>query len=202
MIRIISGKTGAGKTLLAVYFMFLATYEKGIENYRKCCKEINKLNEDGFKLSYPKQMHTTYFNGNVCFKPMGRIKKTAYTFDPWLLGLPSLEHNTHLFFPYGDITIDEAQSFFNSRMSMLFPAYVSRFFELHRQFDLNITLIAQRAGLIDINIREIAQELYYVEDLEKEEDSLGNLIKATWTVRKFTNNADLEHYYHLSYLIL
>ena len=174
--------------------MFLATYEEGYNNYLNCCKAIQELNEAGFNFKYPIQKHTTYFNGNVHFRPIGLKAKDTYTFNPWLLGLPSLEHDTHLFLPYGQITIDEAQTFFNSRMSMLFPAYVSRFFELHRQFDLNITLIAQRAGLIDLNIREIAQELLYVEDLDLEEDSLGNLVKATWKIRKFTDNSDLEHY--------
>lgn len=121
-------------------------------------------------------------------------KKAPYNFSPWLLGLPSQEHDTHLFFPYGKIYIDEAQVYFNSRMSSSFPAYVSRFFELHRQFDLDITLIAQRAGLIDINIRELAEELFYVEDSEREEDILGNLVHVTWKIRRFTDNADLEHY--------
>ena len=141
MIKIISGKTGKGKTLLSVYFMFLDTIVNGYDNYKKTCKKIEELNQSGFNFKYPEQKHTTYFNGYAEFRPFGSKRKSTYLFSPWMLGLPSQEHDTHLFLPYGNIYIDEAQTFFNSRMSMLFPAYVSRYFELHRQFDLNITLI-------------------------------------------------------------
>lgn len=194
MIRIISGIIGAGKTLLANYFMYLDTCLNGYDNYIKSCKKIEEYNSAGFNYKYPVQKHTTYFNGNVHFRPMGKVAKDVYIFNPWRLALPSLERDTHLFLPYGKIYIDEAQTYYNSRLSMYFPAAVSRFFELSRQFDLEITLIAQRAGLIDLNIREIAEELLYIKKLDKEEDCLGNLVKATWTIQKFTNNADLEHY--------
>ena len=194
MIRIISGKTGAGKTLYAVYLMYLATCVNGYDNYLKSCKEIEKLNKNGFKFSYPQEKHVTYFNGEARLSPLGRVVKHPYVFNPWLLGLPTSDNDVSLFFPGSKIFIDEAQRYYNSRLSYLFPDYVSRFYELHRHWGLDITLIAQRAGLIDLNIREIAQELIYIENLDTEEDELGNLVKATWTLRKFTNNADLEHY--------
>lgn len=194
MIRIISGNPGKGKTLLAIYFMFLDTCVNGYDNYIKSCKEIAKLNSNGFHFSYPQEKHVTYFNGEARLAPLGRVVKHPYIFNPWRMGVPTGENDVSLFFPGSKIYIDEAQRYYNSRLSYCFPDFVSRFYELHRHWKLDITLIAQRAGLIDLNIREIAQEFLYVEDLDVEEDSLGNLIKATWAVRKFTNNADLEHY--------
>lgn len=194
MIRIISGIPGSGKTLLAVHFMYLDTCVNGYENYIKSCKEIEKLNCNGFKFDYPKQHHTTYFNGQVRFCPSCRPVKSPYLFNPWDLGLPGTGKDVCLFFPGAKIYIDEAQRFYNSRKSNLFPNFVSRFYELHRHWGLDITLIAQRCGLIDLNIREIATEFLHIEKLEKEEDSLGNLKRAIWHVRKFENNSDLEHY--------
>ena len=194
MIRIISGITGAGKSLFAVYLMYLDTCVNGYDNYLKSCREIENLRHNGFSLSYPKQKHITYFNGQVRFSPYCRPVKTAYSFNPWEMGLPVANKKTRLFFPCAKIYIDEAQRFYNSRLSYCFPDFVSRFFELHRHWDLDITLIAQRSGLIDINIREISTEFLHIEKLEREEDSLGNLKKTIWHIKKFTNNADLEHY--------
>lgn len=77
MIRVISGKTGKGKTLLAVYFMFLDTIVNGSENYKKACEAIEELNKSGFNYRYPISKHTTYFNGNVVFTPFGSEKKSA-----------------------------------------------------------------------------------------------------------------------------
>lgn len=194
MIRIISGITGAGKTLLAVYFMYLDTCVNGYDNYLKSCKEIEKLNKNGFNFDYPKEKHVTYYNGQVRFNPPCMKVKSPYIFDPWELGLPGVGKEVCLFFPYSKIYIDEAQRFYNSRLSYYFPSFVSRFYEMHRHYGLDITLIAQRPGLIDLNIREIATEFIFVESLEKEEDCFGNLKKATWHIRKFFKNSDLEHY--------
>lgn len=194
MIRIISGNPGAGKTLLAMHFMSIDTSINGYDNYLKSCNQIKTFNDCGYAFDYPKQKHVTYFNGQARISVMGKPVKNPYSFNPWKMALPTRKNDVHLFFPCSKIYIDEAQRFYNSRLFQKFPTAVSRFFELHRQWDLDITLIAQRAGLIDLNIRELAEELIYVEDLNTEVGTLGNLIKATWRVRKFTNNADLEHY--------
>ena len=194
MISIISGKPGAGKTLFAVYKMMVDTSFNGYENYLQSCKEIKELNDNGYKFNYPTQKHVTYFNGQARFTPLGYPNKSPYIFNPWELGLPSQDKEPTIFFPGAKIYIDEAQRFYNSRMSYCFPDYVSRFYELHRHYGLDITLIAQRAGLIDLNIRELAEQLYYIKDLRLVKDSLGNLLQATWTIQEFTNNADLEAY--------
>lgn len=194
MISIITGKPGSGKTLFAVYLMYLDTILNGYDHYLKSCKEIEELNKNGYNFNYPKQKHVTYFNGQARFSPNGHLPKTTYMLDPWELGLPSQDRDVQLVFPFSKIYIDEAQRYYNSRLSYLFPDFVSRFFELHRHYGLDITLIAQRGGLIDLNIRELAEKLYYIEDLKLVKDSLGNMVSATWIIREFGSNADLEKY--------
>ncbi len=194
MIRIISGIIGAGKTLLAMYYMFLETSVKGYENYLKSCNLIKKLNDEGFNFSYPKEKHVTYFNSYARIAPMCRPVKHVYSFNPWLMGLPVPGKDVSIFFPGSKIFIDEAQRFYNSRMSYYFPDHVSRFFELSRQWDLDITLIVQRAKLVDLNIRDIAQELIFVEDLNLVVDDLGQMRSATWKIRKFSSCQELDHY--------
>lgn len=194
MISIITGKPGAGKTLFAVFKMLEDTIKDGYDNYITSCKEIEELNKNGYKFNYPKQKHVTYFNGQARFSPQGYSVKSPYILNPWELGLPSQDRDVQLVFPFSKIYIDEAQRYYNSRLSYLFPDFVSRFFELHRHYGLDITLIAQRGGLIDLNIRELAEKLYYIEDLKLIKDSLGNMISATWIIREFTSNAELEKY--------
>lgn len=194
MIRIVSGKPGKGKTLFLTYLMYLSASVNGYENYLKSCKRIKFFNEHGYKFSYPLQKHVTYFNGQARIAPMGRPVKNIFTFNPWEMALPTKENDVALFFPYSDIFVDEGQRYYNSRLFQKFPAAVSRFYELHRHYGLNITIACQRPGLIDLNIRELAEELIYIEDLDTIVDELGNLIKATWHIRKFTNNAEMEKY--------
>lgn len=194
MIRIISGKPGKGKTLYAIYLMMLSSAVNGYKRYLKSCKEIQYLNSCGYNFSYPQQKHVTYFNGQARISMSGRPVKNIYTFNPWKLALPTRTNDVQLFFPYSDLFIDEAQRFYNSRLYQKFPQCVSRLYELHRQWGLTITLICQRPGLIDLNIRQLAEELIWIEDVELIEGSSGNLLKATWKLRKFTSNADLERY--------
>ena len=194
MITVISALPGFGKTLLFSYLMAQKTCVEGYDLYRNSCKFIEKYNNNGFKFSYPKQKHVTYFNGHARISVMGRPVKIPYVLNPWYLGLPTKESEVDLVFPGSVLFIDEAQRYYNSRMSYYFPDYVSRFYEMHRHYRLTIYLIAQRAGLIDKNIRSIAQEFIYIDRLEKEEDSLGNLIQAKWYIHRFNCYSDLEKY--------
>ena len=177
-----------------MHLMGQKTCVEGYARYRECCKKVDKLNANGFKLSYPKQKHVTYFNGQARLSVMGRPVKVPYILNPWYLGLPTKDSEVDLVLPGSQIFIDEAQRYYNSRMYSYFPDYVSRFYEMHRQYGLDIYLIAQRAGLIDKNIRNIAQQFIYIDSLEKEEDALGNLVKVTWHVHKFNCYGDLEKY--------
>lgn len=63
---------------------------------------------------------------------------------------------THLIPPFTTIGITEGQKYFNSRMSMYFPDWQSRFYEQHGHNYIDIFIDVQRPNLIDINIRELA----------------------------------------------
>ena len=72
---------------------------------------------------------------------------------------------THLNYPYEVIGIQEAQKYLNSRKSKNFPDWQSRWYEQHRHNNLDILMDVQRPGLVDVNIRELAQFID-IQDME------------------------------------
>ena len=89
--------------------------------------------------------------------------------------------------------ITEAQKYLNSRMSMYFPEWQSRWYEQHGHFDLDIYLDTQRPMLIDVNIRELAQFIEIVK-LDLKYDDYGKVKSLTWTIRKIDNSSLFDRY--------
>lgn len=77
--------------------------------------------------------------------------------NPFRLGFANDFVQTHFNLPFECIFITEAQKYLNSRMSMYFPDWQSRWYEQHGHNDLDIWLDTQRPMLIDVNIRELSQ---------------------------------------------
>ena len=109
-------------------------------------------------------------------------------------GLPDPEHPTK-FIPYGSVLFFmEAQSFLDARKFKEFRASVSRAYELHRHWGLTIFLDAQRATLIDLNVRGISANILEVQSLKQKRTSSGILEKCIWTVKVFFGSEAYESY--------
>lgn len=102
--------------------------------------------------------------------------------------------------PYSSVHFDEAQKYYDSRKSATFPDYVSRLYEAHAHYHLNITMACQRSGLIDLNIRALAR---YIEVLglkhkfsryEKHAAHKTWIVKSTWICREFEDYYETEAY--------
>ena len=193
MIRIFCGKPGAGKTSLMTYFKVLTMSELRFQLLQDSISEILKYNANGYSFSFPTE-HVTY--SNYWTRSVGKFIEQFddYELDGTEFGLPDPEHPTRFIPPFSQVFFMEAQSCLNSRASMSFRESVSRAYELHRHWSLDIYLDCQRATLIDLNVRELCGELIEVQSMTTETDRIGCIIKCSWKVRVFSDSASYESY--------
>lgn len=188
MITMIYAPPGFGKTALATHF--------GLERMRgplaradikACDKILEPLNNNGFKLSLrPNTKHLTFADYPI----IGNRKatRTSWEIDGYYLGLPNATHPTMFLPPHALIILDESQKYYDSRKSNYLSDFVSRFFELHRHYDLEIIITVQRPGLIDLNIRELSQRVIEVLGMDHKYEH-GLLRRTIWHCREYDNVA-------------
>lgn len=193
MIVILSGPPGAGKTSLLAY---LCTYHMAWTAFEDCQKTnsmIQLFNSAGYNFSYVPD-HCCASNFACVVSERFCIDYISYDIDGTDFGLYDPEHNTKFIPPGFYLFFHESQAFLNSRKSQNFRDSVSRAFELHRHWGLNIYLDCQRETLIDLNVRELAAQVIECQEFEIKEDDVGQIIKCIWHTRVFDNNSIYEQY--------
>lgn len=153
--------------------------------------EIVNKNRNGFKLTIPS--HTVSSNYDIKFRKYGYSPRHNRQINPFRLGFKNEFVKTHFNIPYEVIGITEAQKYLNSRMSMYFPEWQSRWYEQHGHNNLDIFLDTQRPMLIDVNIRELAQFIEIIK-LKIYYDDFGKVNKLKWTIRRIDNSSLFERY--------
>ena len=113
--------------------------------------------------------------------------------NPYRLGFANPFVKTHFNLPYEVICITEAQKYLNSRMSMYFPDWQSRWYEQHGHNNLDIYLDTQRPMLIDVNIRELSQFIEVMK-LDVEYNDYGQPRRLTWHIRCIDNSSLYDRY--------
>lgn len=192
MITIIFGGVGVGKTKLLTKFACDKMVFSAREDIAKLRKEINILNFGGFNLSF-NEKHLVFADYEIIAKDMGVIPRKSHYVSGFYVGLPNSQHKTLFLPPYSSVFFSEGQKYFNSRMSVYFSDFVSRFYETHRHYGVNIFIDCQRPKLIDLNIRELAEE--FIEVLStKDYYKKGVIVKSTWECRVFNSNQSVEKY--------
>ena len=189
MITIIFGKPGVGKTALMTSFAVNNLFN-GKAHWKQCLNKINMLNIGGFKLKAPIQKHMVF--ADYCIRTR---KYRNYDIDGYRIGMFDESYYTMFLPPFSHIYLDEAQKYFDSRKSSLMSDRVSRFFEMHRHNNYDITLVCQRLGLIDLNVRQNAECIYLIESFKVKKDDYGRIVKCLWICRHFVSNAEAEKYY-------
>ena len=96
--------------------------------------------------------------------------------------------------PSARIYLSEAQRYYNARRSKDLPDWVSRFYEEHGHFDLNIMLDVQRPGLIDVNIRELVECFIEVRGMTNKYDESGNIVCSIFHLRVFSDWKFVDKY--------
>lgn len=188
-IKIVCAKPGIGKTAYVSAKVNEAAYD--YDTIEKMQEEIRSLNLAGAKLPFPKQ--PVFANYDLNFSKFRHKDQKCYHINPYRLGFKE-SHVETLFIPrYATIAITEAQKYFDARLSAKFQSWRSRWFEAHRHFNLTIYMDVQRADLIDLNIRRLA-EIIEIQKMEVIKDEYGNVLKIRWYTRHFENSAFYDDY--------
>lgn len=187
----IFGNTGTGKTSLMVHLLNLSNFD--IQRFNNCINELQNIVED-FNVDFVKIPKTHCFsNLDISFFKFGFSRQKNNFINPYRIGFKNSYVDVQPLPPYAMVGIDEAQEFFNSRMSIFYPSWQSRFYEKHRHFNLDFILVCQRADLIDINIRTLCSFIE-VQSLKIKKDKNDRVKKLVWKVRFIENNKAYERY--------
>lgn len=189
MITIIFGPPGAGKTSLMTHLGVLEAFNQVRTSAMQ--EEIASKNSSGFKLSVPE--HCLAANYDLLAQKFGFSPLPARRINPYRLGFKNKFVKTHFVLPHECILIMEAQRYFNSRKSMYYPEWQSRFFEQHRHNNLDFYMDTQRPMLIDVNIRELARFIEIVK-MSVKYDHFGNVCAVSWLVREIANSSLFDRY--------
>lgn len=189
MITIIFAPPRTGKTCFMTHCLNQLAFDR--ERNRSMASEIIRKNSRGFELSIPK--HCVSSNYDISFRKFGYRTRHSRVINPYRLGFANEFVETHFNLPFEAIGITEAQKYLNSRMSMYFPEWQSRWYEQHGHNNLDIFLDTQRPMLIDVNIRELAQFVEIVK-LKLYYDGFGKVCKLKWTIRRIANSSLFERY--------
>ncbi len=190
MITIITGIPGAGKTS---YMAKLAVdcILNCRADYLACKREFNTLNDTGCKLDLPPQKHLVYCDTSITY---GR-RYSSYDIDGFCIGVASPLFTTSRFIPpYSSIFLDEAQRYYDSRMSKYLREEVYRWYQLHRHGDYNVYMACQRLGNIDINLRAIAERFLVMDKVDVRSNEFGVVSRVTWNYHEFTSGDIAEKY--------
>lgn len=190
MITIIFAPPRTGKTCFMTHLLNQQAFNR--ERNRKMANEIMQKKVNGFKkLTIPK--HCISANYEIIFKKFRYSPRFSRIINPYRLGFENKFVKTHFNLPYECIGITEAQKYLNSRMSIYFPEWQSRWYEQHGHDNLDIYLDTQRPMLIDVNIRELAQFIEIVK-LKVCQNKFGKVEKLKWTIRKIENSSLFDRY--------
>lgn len=193
MIIIITGKPRVGKTALNTYFLQRSLKAVGRLRLKRCREVIRSFNT-GRKndLTAPDKI-PMYTNYEVQCNAGYQTFYAPYWVNPFYLGFPNNRMQTQYILPYGELHITEGQKYWDSRESMTLPEHVSRWFEMHGHYGLDIFIDVQRGKLIDLNIRGLAKFID-VQKMIHERDVYGRILSTTWICREFANSQDYDTY--------
>lgn len=194
MITIIFGAPGAGKSSLNTYFLKTTYEQRGRELLKESIRRIQEINErKGTDYSLP-TAPPIYADYTVSLHVGYEKYYSPYYINGFYFGLPNENMATQFVPPNSAIFLSEVQRYFNSRKSQNFPDWVSRAFEMHRHFGLDITMDLQRPALVDLNIRELCKRFIEVREMRHRYDVMGQIRETTFFCREFENWLAVEQY--------
>ena len=158
MITIIFGAPGTGKTSLNTHFLQTEYKTHGRALLAQTQKRIDEINKTRVKPLALPDKPPIFANYKASFKIGYEKTFEPYYINPFYLGLVNENMPTQYLPPNSKVFISEAQRYYNSRKSSTLPDWVSRLYEMHRHYGMEIFLDVQRANLIDLNIKEICNE--------------------------------------------
>lgn len=195
MITIIFGPPGVGKTALMTYFALRYLEPVQARDDVLSSREIvSALNAGGYNFTEPAR-HFVYSDYRITYRAYNCAPRESFLVNGFRIGLPNSQHEITLVPPGSRIFLSEGQRYFNSRMSSSLGDFVSRYYEMHRHYGLEIYIDVQRAQLIDANLREITARFIEVISL-KHKYRRGEIHSSVWDVKEFESAYELEQYFN------
>lgn len=195
MITIVFGKPGAGKTAFLVQdaLKYLNFGAEGRKLFARAERKVAELRDNGGEYTLPK-VPPVYSNFPITCNAGSNAEARSLYIDGFHMGFDNNYVKVMHLYPGARVYLSEAQRYYNSRRSKDLPDWVSRFYEEHRHFGLNIMLDVQRPGLIDINIRELCGEIIEILGMTHKKDKIGVIRSSTWRIRVFEDWKNVEAY--------
>lgn len=194
MITIIYGPPGAGKGALQTYLIEKLYNEKGYEIWQRSCEEIDNYNFlHKRNLTKPKKV-PIFSDFEVSFKVDYEKFYSTYFLNGFYFGLENEKLPVMFVPPCSQVFLSEVQRYYDSRKSYSLPDFVSRNYEMHRHFFIDLTLDLQRLSLLDLNIKDLATRVIYIKKLDIIKDFLDNVIALVWHCREFECAKDADAY--------
>ena len=191
MITIIFAPPRTGKTCLMTHLACEQAFNR--ERNRSMVREIMVKQQNGFSEIKTIPIHCVSSNYDMVFKKYRYSNRYNRKINPYRLGFDNDYVKTHFNLPYEVICITEAQKYLNSRMSMYFPDWQSRWYEQHGHDDIDIYIATQRPMLIDVNVRELSSFIEIVK-LTIHYDKYKRIKGMTWLIRRIENSSLFDRY--------
>lgn len=190
----IFGEPGVGKSALETSFIKNIYFEKGNDIMRACCERIFEINQKyDYELTLPYKV-PIFTDYRVKFLVDYEKYYETYFANGFYFGLPHDEVLPTIYVPpYSVVGLSEVQRYYDSRKKGL-PSWVSRTFEMHRHFGLEIYFDLQRFFLLDKNIRDNCTCFLEVKEMNHKYNAFGGIVSTEWTCHKWENNVDVEKY--------
>lgn len=193
MIHIIFGSPGKGKSSKQVHFAKDLYLTRGRELLHSCAARVKAFNADGYDLPLPDRV-PLFSDFPMRFKVGYEKYFSPYFMNGYYLGLPNDTQPVMTVLPGSVVFLSEGQRYYYSRKANSFPDFVSRFYEMHRHYGLEIYIDVQRPILIDANIRELCEHFIEIVELEHERNFIGLITSSTWKCREWNSWKDVERY--------
>ena len=194
MITIIFGAPGTGKTSLSTHFLKQTYQTQGRALLSYTRGRIEAMNKSrAVPLARPEKP-PIFANYKVSFKTGYDKTFEPYFINPYYMGLPNEAMPTQYLPPGSKVFISEAQRYYNSCKSSTLPDFVSRLYEMHRHYGIDIWMDVQRANLIDLNIKEICKCFIEVREMRHKKDYAGRILRTSFRCREFDCWRAVEQY--------
>lgn len=191
MITIVTAPPKIGKTLYMACVSNEIAFDRN--RYKKMFYEVMQKVSNGFKFLKTIPQTCVSANFDLTFKKFGYSFRKNRRINPYRLGFKNTQVKTHFNLPYEAIFITEGQKYFNSRMSLYYPDWQSRWFEQHGHDGIDIWIDTQRPGLIDTNIRSLSKFIE-IRSFKECYNQIGQVVSITFITRHFDNDGLWDKY--------
>ncbi len=179
---------------MSTHFLMNLYRFEGRKLFENTCARINEINSElGLGFTLPTRV-PLYSDFKVKFLVDYETYYEPYFVNGFYVGLSNTDMPVQYLAPGSSVFLSEVQRYFNSRDKRPLPDHVSRNYEMHRHYGVNFYMDVQRAQLVDLNIKDIAEKFIEVQGMEHERDFSGRIISSKFICREFANWRETEQY--------